>query len=172
MAFSVLVSSMTMLLIMVIPGFIFKRANMINDIQVKGLSTILVNLIVPCIVINSFQREYTKELSMNVLKIGGMWAIMIVVSFLIIFLVSKHMKFTKIESGILSAVLMIPNTGYIGIPIVQAFLGGDGVFFIAVCDVINDIFVFSVVYQIMNRSLELERKFSLREFFQPPIACF
>ena len=55
MAFSQLVNSMAMLLLMILPGFIFKKLKMINEDQTKSVSNIIVNLIVPAIIINALQ---------------------------------------------------------------------------------------------------------------------
>lgn len=171
MAFSNLLVSMLTLLIMIVPGFIFKRKAMVNEDHIKSMSNILINLMVPCIIISSFQIEFSKELSMEVLKIGGLWAVMIAVSAVFVFAIVKTMKFTKIEQGILSAVIMIPNTGFVGIPVIEAFFGAEGLFYISICEIVSDIFVFSIVYQIMFRSVGVKGKRSVKEFLNPPMVA-
>lgn len=169
MAFSQLLSSMAMLLTMVLPGFIFKKRGLITESQTKCISNIIVNLIVPAIIINAFQIEYTEKLVGDVFEIIGLFAVMILVCAVILVVVSKIAGFSSFQKGIFGAVLMVPNTGFIGIPLINAFFGSEGLFYISICEIANDIFLFTVVYTIVSRTAGQNEKMQLREFFSPPI---
>lgn len=169
MAFSQLLSSMAMLLTMVLPGFVFKKKGLITESQTKCISNIIINLIVPAIIINAFQIEYTEKIVGDVFKIIGLFGVMVAASAIILVMLSKAAKFNSFQKGIFAAVLMIPNTGFIGIPLMHAFYGAEGLFYVSVMEIAGDFFVFTVVYTIVSRLAGHNEKMRIREFFSPPI---
>ena len=169
MAFSQLLSSMAMLLTMVLPGIIFKKKGLITESQTKCISNIIINLIVPAIIINAFQIEYTEGIVGDVFKIIGLFGVMIVISVVVLLVVSKTARFNDFQKGIFAAVLMIPNTGFIGIPLMNAFFGAEGLFYVSIMEIAGDFFVFTVVYTIFSRLAGRNEKMDIREFFSPPI---
>ena len=169
MAFSQLLSSMAMLLIMALPGIIFKKRGLITESQTKCISNIIINLIVPAIIINAFQIEYSKKMAADVFKIIGLYGIMIAVCFVVLVIVSKTAKFNNFQKGIFAAVLMIPNTGFIGIPLMNAFYGAEGLLYVSIMEIACDIFMSTVAYAIFSKNAGHNEKMQLREFFSPLI---
>ena len=121
MAFSQLVNSMAMLLLMILPGFIFKKLKMINEDQTKSVSNIIVNLIVPAIIINALQVEKTGELMGRMASLAVFWAVMIIIGLIIWVVWSKARHMDRVESSVLAGALLVPNTGFIGIPLINQF---------------------------------------------------
>ncbi|MEA5083013.1 MAG: AEC family transporter [Lachnospiraceae bacterium] len=169
MAFSQLLTSMAMLLTMVLPGIIFKKKGLITESQTKCISNIIINLIVPAIIINAFQIEYSKKMVADVFKIMGLTGIMIAACGVILVILSKAAKFSNFEKGIFATVLMIPNTGFIGIPLMNAFYGSEGLLYVSIMEIAGDIFMSTVVYSIFSKNAGHKEKMQLREFFSPLI---
>lgn len=169
MAFSQLLSSMAMLLTMILPGIIFKKKGLITESQTKCISSIIINLIVPAIIINAFQIEYTEKMAADVFKIVGLFGIMIAVCGVVLVIVSKMANFNNFQKGIFATVIMIPNTGFIGIPLMNAFYGAEGLLYISIMEIAGDIFMSTVVYSIFSKNAGHKEKMQLKEFFSPLI---
>ena len=113
--------------LIVLASYIFARILKIDDKGQKLLSKMLLYFINPCLIINSFNREFDpsklKELSF-----------IIIVSFILhIFMIGLAILFTLKKSDIniidrLSAVFT--NCGFIGIPLIRGVFGEQGVFYL------------------------------------------
>ena len=113
--------------LIVLASYIFARILKIDDKGQKLLSKMLLYFINPCLIINSFNREFDpsklKELSF-----------LIIVSFILhIFMIGLAILFTLKKSDIniidrLSTVFT--NCGFIGIPLIRGVFGDQGVFYL------------------------------------------
>ena len=171
MAFSQLVNSMAMLLLMILPGFIFKKLKMINEDQTKSVSNIIVNLIVPAIIINALQVEKTGELMGRMASLAVFWAVMIIIGLIIWVVWSKARHMDRVESSVLAGALLVPNTGFIGIPLINQFYGAEGLLYVSICEIISDICVFTIIYTIISRSAGVKEKMKIKELLSPPIVA-
>ncbi|MGL4791955.1 MAG: AEC family transporter, partial [Anaerotignaceae bacterium] len=59
--------------------------------------------------------------------------------------------------------------GFIGIPLFHAFYGAQGLFYASVCEIVSDIFAFSLVYILFSGTTGTKAKMELKEIFSPPI---
>lgn len=125
-----------------IVGFVCKKVDFIHDITVKDLTNLLLYLVSPCIIINSFLASFSKKkFQMFVLSMIAA----IVVFFVAIIIASVF--FGRIKDFPRKAVLkystVYSNAGFMGIPLVQAFLGSKGVFFSIPFLVVYNLFMWS-----------------------------
>ena len=65
MATTQIILSLVKLFLMIIPGFVLSKANVIDEHQSKGISSVIVNLTWPCLIVISLQRDFSKELCVN-----------------------------------------------------------------------------------------------------------
>ena len=50
-----ILNSLAMIFIMIVPGFVLKKKKIINETQTKGISSLIVNVTWPCLVIDAIQ---------------------------------------------------------------------------------------------------------------------
>lgn len=171
MAVAHLLKSMAMLLIMILPGFVFKRKGMVEKEHLSVLSGILVNLMVPCIILNSFQMEYSEEMSRQIFQIGGLWAMMLILCTVVFIVAMKLLKPVGFEKGVLAGIIMIPNTGFVGIPIIDAFFGAEGLFYMSICEIVSDLFIFTIIYSYVNHTAGIKEKKNIKDLLSPPVVA-
>ncbi len=108
-------------------GFAGFKTGLINDSGSKIMSNVLLYFVTPCLIINSFNIEYDPS------KIKGL-----LVCFLASFLIHAatilivHLIFKGNPDGrlrVLRFACVFSNAGYMGLPLQQAVLGSDGVFY-------------------------------------------
>ncbi|MBQ1518988.1 MAG: AEC family transporter [Ruminococcus sp.] len=117
------------MLILILVGVLCSKTGIINKEANKGLSNFLTQIINPVVIFMSYQTDYRPELVKNLLMTFLLscisYAVLIASSY--IFVRRKKGCDTEIErfSSVYS------NCGFMGIPLVSALFGDEGVFYLA-----------------------------------------
>lgn len=118
------------LFILIGVGVVCTKANLLRDTAVRCMADVVLYFATPCVIIRSFQREITPEL----LKSLGISALAAVGVHLLGIALAHLLCRDKDRSRecLLRFGVVFSNAGYMAIPLQQAILGDDGVFFGAV----------------------------------------
>lgn len=123
-------------------GLALVRTNKLLPETSIGMSNILIYAVTPCIIIGAMQRDYAAGEARAFLLALLLSAATYMVSIAFAqFAVPRGGK--NPNAGIERFAAVMPNTGYIGIPLVQAVLGSDGVFFLTAYIVCFNLVMFS-----------------------------
>lgn len=117
------------LFILIAVGFVLAKVKMLNDNAVKCITDFVLMLVTPCVIVKSFIREFSRDILKELLiSIAAAFACHIV------FILLSHL-FIKSDDKRAERVLkygaVFSNCGYMSIPLQEAMLGYDGVFFCA-----------------------------------------
>ena len=118
------IEKIIVLFIAMIAGFIAKKGKLLNGESTKSLSSLLVYITNPCLIICSLQREYDNEL---LITAGCVFALSVAVhGFLAIFshFIFKIVK-NKSERSVYTYALTYSNCGYMGFPLMMAIFKED-----------------------------------------------
>ncbi len=139
-----MITSLVMIFLLMIPGVIFKKKEIISVEQSDGISSIVVNVTWPCMVIDAMQMDF----SVAVLKDSGYTMAVTLLLFAAIavltLLLAKLLRLDRRKRCITAFMLLFGNTGFIGIPVIRALYGTEAVFFAAIIEMVNDIAIFTV----------------------------
>lgn len=162
-----ILTSLIKIFIIIIPGAIFSRKGILNENQCEGISSIVLNLTWPCIVIDSLQMPYSPELLHNsAILICAMIGVLIV-AYGVSLLISKFVKAPQHIFYLMTFLMLFANTGFMGIPICNALYGNEGVFYAALMDSLSDMFAFTVGMFLIRKSTGNGEKSSLKELLSP-----
>nr|WP_317361386.1 AEC family transporter [uncultured Blautia sp.] len=120
-----LFGQMVSMMLMILMGFAAVKAKLVTSSQSQVLSALTLYIIVPCVVINSFQIEFSKEKMNGLLLAAGFAILMHVLFILVVSVLGKRWKLTSIEK----ASMVYSNGGNLIIPLVSALLGQKQVFY-------------------------------------------
>ena len=117
------------MLILILVGVLCSKTGIISKEANKGLSSFLMQIINPVVIFMSYQTDYRPELVRNLLLtflLSGV-AFAVYITSCYIFVRRKDGRDTEIErfSSVYS------NCGFMGIPLVSALFGDEGVFYLA-----------------------------------------
>ncbi len=107
-------------------GAVCKFARLLNDDGVQGLTNLELSLVAPCLLIMSFQREYSAE----ELRTVGVSAA-IAASFHALSILLAHSLLHDRDASrqaVLRFATVFTNAGFMSLPLQYAILGEDGVF--------------------------------------------
>lgn len=122
----VLLKQILLMFILMGIGFLFFRKKMISVQGSADLGKILLYLVVPLVIINSFWTERTPQKTAELMHSAVIAAVSMAAAVIISSLVFGRKKGISCFSSAFS------NAGFIGIPLVSAVLGQDAVFYISV----------------------------------------
>lgn len=122
-------------------GFVCRMTKLLNDSSVTGLINILLIIVTPCLVIDVFQRPFDPA-KMQALSIA--FAVSFAAHFIMITLASAFFRRGDDRTRtVFKCATVFSNAGFMGIPLEQAILGDEGVFFGIVYVVIFNLMIWS-----------------------------
>nr|WP_314464104.1 AEC family transporter [uncultured Clostridium sp.] len=120
------------------------------------LTSVLLKIISPCVILLSYQIDFDKE------RLYGLaiTALLSLASFIIAIAVSKIAVLDKNSSDLAVERMSIvySNCGFIGIPLIDGILGGEGVFYMTAYLTVFNIFVWSHGIMLMSGKAEGVKK--------------
>ncbi len=139
--FLIVSTQVVILFILIAIGFLCGKINFINESTSKNITNIILYIVTPCVIIDSFQREFETELLFN-LGITVISAIGIhVLSIIIAHLVFRDKK--DATQCVLRFGTVFSNCGFMSIPLQSAILGSEGVFYGAAFVAVFNIMIWS-----------------------------
>ncbi len=124
---SIIAFQSVVMLILLMTGFFLRKKNFLSDETTKQLSNIIVTVINPILIFNSYQTEFNSKL------IRGLLSAAILALFAhILFIAAAKVLVRKTHSNFETErfSLIYTNCGFMGIPLVEAAFGQEGVFYL------------------------------------------
>ncbi len=128
MEFSLILGSkIAMMMLWAVAGYVLVKTGIMKSSESKTLSTLMVYIITPCMIIHAFQIDLTPE------RVGGLVGALVfsaaaqLVFILITMLIRKPLNLTRIDE----ATLIYSNCGNLILPLVAMILGDEYTFYVA-----------------------------------------
>ncbi|MGN0833852.1 MAG: AEC family transporter [Kiritimatiellia bacterium] len=147
-SFLTVAQQVAILFVLIGAGAMMRRAKFFEGGAIEGLIDMLVMVVTPCLIVDVFQRPFDPA---KLKGIGIAFAVCVLGHLLVIasaFLLVRHREENVRVPLMLSAVFS--NAGFMGIPLEQAILGDEGVFFGIVYVVVFNLFIWSWGYAMMR----------------------
>lgn len=138
---SIAFNQIIIMFLIIFIGFICYKFNLIDKEVNKKLSNILLMLINPILIFNSYQQEFSKEL-LNGLLISFLLAVITHVFGILISLLLNKRK-NKNDTVIEQFSCVYSNCGFMGIPLVYGIFGDEGVLYLTAYMTIFNLFIWT-----------------------------
>ena len=112
--------------VIILVGVAAFRFRLLDARSSRSLSSLLMMIISPCLIFDSYQIEFRQELLSGLLYAAGAAALTYVVS---IALSEGMISRKKKDSEIEKIAVVYSNCGFIGLPLINGILGAEGVFY-------------------------------------------
>ena len=133
-------SVLTLFLLMAV-GFVFGRLGLLSDNTLSQMSKILLNVVVPCVMIASFEVERAADVDRQLLvtfaALAGTYAL---------YMLGSRLLFRgerEERRGILRFASIYGNVGFMGLPLIQSALGGTATMAAAMSLVVFNVVTFT-----------------------------
>ena len=128
-------------------GYACNKAKLFGEAAVKGMTELLVIVVTPCLIVNSFQRQYDPSMLAG---LGFAFAISVALHLAGIACGYAFRGGPANSSRTLRFAILFSNAGFMGIPMEQAVLGTEGVFYGAVYVAVFNVFCWSYGVVLMS----------------------
>ena len=119
------------LLLLIIVGFIVKKKNVISVQQQKGLSELLINVILPATIIKSFINN--SNMSKDLLPNGiSMIVTCLIIQVVLVITLPIILKPFKEKANIMEYGLLVSNSSFIGLPVVEYLFDSQAVMYASI----------------------------------------
>ncbi len=125
------------LFILIAVGFLCGKTKMLNEKTVKSITDIVLYIVCPCVIIENFIRPFDPAMLGGLLTTCAA-ALAIHIIAIIVAMLVFHDKVPE-RNRVYRFALIFSNCGYMSLPMQQAILGSDGVFFGAVYIVVFNV---------------------------------
>ena len=161
-------SSLSLFVLLAIPGWLFSRKKWISSLQIDGLSTVLVQFIWPVMVIDAMLQPSVSPQALLRCGTVALYTVLgIALAAVLAVLMLRWSRTSLVPGGILVFALMFSNTGLIGMPLMQSLLGDEALFLTTIAELVNDILIFSVGLVLMQRSCGTREPLRLSALLSP-----
>lgn len=164
-----IINSVISLFLIMLAGIYGGKKGIINSKVSKGLTDILLDITLPCMIITSFSFQYDEGVKSNVLKTFYysflVYIIVAMVSYLLMFPIKTEKR------TILHFANIFTNTGYIGFPILNVLYGPEAVMYGSIFNIFFTIFLWTYGVMMFKGKMEKQelRKEMLKALKNPSL---
>lgn len=162
---------MVVLLLLVVAGYAARKLGYMDGEFDRRLSNFIIDITAPSLILSSVMGPTLpdRRLILPLLGVGMLtYAVLTVLSLVL----SRLFSSDKVTRGIVGFMLVFGNVGFIGYPVAQSVFGSEAVFYAAVINFSNSLFIFTLgVWQVSGDTEKI--KLHWRNFFNPGlVACY
>lgn len=145
-------------------GYLLSKTGKVNPLHSKILSSVLVNVILPCNVLKAFWGNFTTEyLSENYVMVTLSLAVLLVLA-AAAFFAGKLFGRDKYIQKVYEYSIVVPNMGYMGYPLAEAMYGAAGLMDLMMFGIPVSLYIYIYGYPILTKT-----KINLKELLNPVI---
>ncbi|MDR1766908.1 MAG: AEC family transporter [Propionibacteriaceae bacterium] len=130
MGFVVTAQQVLIMFVMIALGVIGYRAKLFGDAAVQGMTRVLLYIVTPCVIIQAFDQPFDADKLRQVGVVFGLdlasFAVFIALAAVIF---NRRVVRDAEQRVVVRFGAVYSNAGFIGIPLAQAILGAEGVFY-------------------------------------------
>lgn len=152
------VNQILVLFIIMFIGIVAKKKNIINENVEKSISTLLVKIGMPAMVLSSSSIAYSRDILPNMLNIFLITLISYGVIIAFGTLSSLIFKFEKNTANVYTSLIVFANVGFMGYPVARALYGEIGVFYTAIVNLVFTTMVWTYGILLYNSKGKLNFK--------------
>ena len=140
----ILLRQIAIMALLMAVGIYLSRKGFLSPQGTKDLGTILLRIIIPCVIVKSYITTYSRERLLELALSAGLALVAFILAMGIAYLV--YGKRRRIENFAAA----FCNAGFIGIPLAQAVIGDEGVFYMAASVALLNLFQWTYGVYIMT----------------------
>jgi len=142
--FLILLKQIAIMALLAAVGVYLSRAGFLSAQGAKDLGAILLRVVIPCVIVKSYITQFSRERRVQLALSAGLALLGFVLAMAIAYL--AYGKRRRIENFAAA----FCNAGFIGIPLAQAVIGEEGVFFVAATVALLNLFQWTYGVYIMT----------------------
>ncbi|MEG1255436.1 AEC family transporter [Clostridium sp.] len=151
------INQVLILSLMMLVGIYARKKNYIDDRVEKGLSTLVINITLPLLIVNSFILEFDKAIMGNAIKI----LLYSLIIHIVLFIATKYIyyKADDRKQPMLRFTTAFSNCAFMGYPILSSVFGDIGVFYGSIFTMMFTVFVWTLGVSLFTGKISIKEAF-------------
>jgi len=158
MDFQVAVNQILILFTIMCIGFIAKKSKLVNENTEKSLSSVLLNISLPALMLSSINVDYSPETLPNMLRILYITIVLYIAVIIFANITAKLFRFQYPLAGTYINLLTFANVGFMGFPIANALFGTIGILYATVANLIFNVLLWTYGIITINKEGSIDFK--------------
>lgn len=155
-AMIMVVGKVAVILILIAVGYVVTKRGMLSERGAAEITSLLVKLVTPCLIINSFLGDNTGLKVSEMLLSVGVSALSMFLAIGISYLVFK--KEPPERQKVLRFAVIFSNAGFMGLPLIESIVGGKGVIYGSFYVVVFNVICWTYGYSMMSSGAKMNLK--------------
>lgn len=130
--------------ILIMTGFFAVKAKALKPEARQHFSSLLVSIVVPCMIVNSYITEFNAEVFHGIVLAFIHSFILIMIGLVIAVLAARRMG--KENAAIFEFAMIFSNAGYMGFPLIQALFGNEGLLYASSYNTVFNLMIWTYGY--------------------------
>lgn len=144
-------------------GFTLGKKGIVSHSSIKDLNNILIDVSIPCMIVVSLIRPYSESLMGDTIEVLILMSIFHISMAIIAYYLTRFLKVDPHKRGSWIFAIVFSNNGFIGFPLMYALYGNDGMFIMAMGNIIQNVLIFSLGIKLVTMNQEVEEHLNLRK---------
>ncbi len=162
---SVVATSVFLLFALIFLGFFIGKRGIVQKSSIPDLSNLVLMVTMPVTVFCSIIDQQGGEGLSSCWKIFPAVLALHGVAVLITLLAVKLLRVPQEEKGVWIFTGLLSNNGFMGLPLALSVFGSEGMFHMALANVLTNLLIFSVGIKVLTKGFPIKDKISVRKMF-------
>lgn len=166
MDFNIIINQIIVLFIILFLGYFITKKNIIDDHSSKKISSLVVNISAPALIISAMMKEssLTNKEIVSILLIS---IIVYICLFLMTYIVPKILKVNNEDMGIYKFMIMFSNVGFMGFPVISSIYGQEAIFYASIYNLPFNVLIYTLGIYFVSMNNREKQKFQLSKIINP-----
>ncbi len=141
------------LFLLICAGFVGVKTGALKKEYRRGFSDLLVYLVVPAMIINSYLTTFDTEILVNIVRTFALSVLALGLALIIAFILTRKDK--SADRPIRWFALSFSNAGYMGFPLILALFGSEGLLYASVFVTVFNLLIWTIGFVVLSGDHDL-----------------
>ncbi|MDO5416362.1 MAG: AEC family transporter [Lachnospiraceae bacterium] len=165
--FEITINQLTQFFMMLVAGYFMAKIKLVRQEALGDLSKLITKVFLPAAIFSSTYNGADRKMLLEGLPVLGLTALMYLFLTVTFFLISKLLQMKGEKAKVFQALFIFGNTGFVGLPLLQALYPQNGVLCLALFSVIDQMILWTYgIYLTDNKN---SRSIDFKKFLNPAL---
>ena len=155
------------LLMLMLIGYVLGKIRWMDETSNKIFSKYIVKIALPAIIISGMDMPLNEDTVTRAISIFCLSILVYAIVLVIACFVPKLLAKEPTREGILSFMILFSNCGFMGFPVIGAFLGEESIFYVAIYNVVFNILLYTIGIKFVRKGKDDDKKFDFKLLINP-----
>ncbi len=155
------------LLMLMLIGYGLGKIKWMDETSNTIFSKYIVKIALPAIIISGMNMPLNEETITRAISIFGLSILIYAIVFIVAWFVPKILEKNQTREGILSFMILFSNCGFMGFPVIGAFLGEESIFYVAIYNIVFNVLLYTVGIKFVRKGKDDDKGLDLKLLINP-----